>query len=425
MRLLVLQSELGVLQGGGENFTRNLFAAFVKRGHHVKAAFVADRQNRYPLPMPAGIEPVPLSGWWSMNPGQAALSGIARFIPCNSVLRAKWDHLQQAISWRTIRWHNRRFQQRSERAFAGSWEEFDAIYVHANPLLASKVARYRPTVLRLPGPVGAEQAATLRTIHAVCANGDALLLIRKFLGDHVTELPIGIDVDLFKPGPTSIRSALGWSGHHQVIGYAGRLVHLKGVDLLASAFRDTLRNMANARLLLVGSGEEEKYIRPLLAKELARGIVHIEPNVNHHQLAEWYRAMDVFVMPSRYENYSNALLEALSCGIPFVASDVGGNRLFARSGAGWLFESQSVSSLTTCLRDVLTTNQERKIRGEIAAYFAQSRHSWAASAETLEGIMESRLKVEGHNLPIGSRPVSYPKNHLIGQQLGSHNSLSR
>src|SRR5512132_3862021 len=134
MRLLVLQSELGVLQGGGENFTRNLFAAFAKRGHHVKAAFVADRENRYPLPMPEGIEPIPLSGWWSMNPGQPALSAIARFVPCNSMLRAKWDHFQQAISWRTIRWHNRRFQLRSERFFAPSWQEFDAVYVHANPL---------------------------------------------------------------------------------------------------------------------------------------------------------------------------------------------------------------------------------------------------------------------------------------------------
>ncbi len=42
MRVLVLHSELGVLRGGGENFTRNLFAAFGERGHHVSACFVAD-----------------------------------------------------------------------------------------------------------------------------------------------------------------------------------------------------------------------------------------------------------------------------------------------------------------------------------------------------------------------------------------------
>jgi glycosyltransferase involved in cell wall biosynthesis len=394
MKVLVLQSELGVLRGGGENFTRNLFTAFAARGHRVAAAFVADRSGRYPIPLPAGIEPIPIRGWWSRKLGQALLSSVAGCIPFESPLRAGWDRGQEAICWRTIRWHDRRFQRRIEHEFALRWTDFDIVYVHGNAILASRVARYRPTVLRLPGPVTAELAPVLRRVHAVCANGDALAQIRRFLGDHAIELPLGIDTQLFMPGSTSVRTALGWTGQHRVVGYVGRLAHLKGVDLLAAAFREMSRTLPEARLLIIGSGEEEGKIRSVLAQELAHGIVHIERDVNHEQLPEWYRAMDLLVMPSRYENFSNTVLEGMACGIPFLASDIGGNRIFAETGAGWLFDSESVASLTSRLRSINGHPSEMKARGTVGTRYARERYTWVASAECLEGIIASRLGVK-------------------------------
>lgn len=394
MKLLVLHSELGVLRGGGENFTRMLFPAFVARGHDVAAAFAADANGRYPIPLPACIEPLPISGWWSMALGQATLSSIGRRIPFQSRFRAPWDRIQEAISWRTFRWYRRRFQRRIEGEFRRRWSDFDAVYVHGNYFLARKVAQYRPTVLRLPGPLTADLMPVLRAAQAVCANGDALLRIRAFLGDHAIELPIGLDERIFKPGATSVRSALGWTEQHRVIGYVGRLTHLKGVDVLAGAFHELSRNAVDARLLIVGGGEEERNIRAILAEEFARGMVHIEPGVNYEELPQWYRAMDVLVMPSRYENFSNAVIEAMACDVPFVASDVGGNRMLAETGAGWLFEPKSASSLSACLRSVLENSAEIKVRGDIGSRHVRGRYSWAASAERLEWIIASRLGVK-------------------------------
>src|SRR5215813_9217030 len=158
MKVLVLHSELGVLRGGGENVTRNLFPAFAARGHRVIAAFVADRRRRYPLPLPSSIEPIPIPGWWSNALGQATLSRISHYIPWKSRFRTKWDRVQEALSWRTFAWHTRRFQRRVEYEFARRWDDFDAVYVHGDSLLASKIAQYRPTVLFLPGPVTADLA---------------------------------------------------------------------------------------------------------------------------------------------------------------------------------------------------------------------------------------------------------------------------
>jgi glycosyltransferase involved in cell wall biosynthesis len=393
MRVLVLHSELGVLRGGGENFTRNLFDAFAERGHRVAAAFVADQRNHYPLALPPNIQPIPLRGWWSRNFGQALLSSLGHPLVVDDRLKKKWDHFQNAIAWRTIRWHNHRFRNRIERQFGKRWNSFDAVYVHGDAALAAAVTRYRPTVLRLPGPLTVEAEPILRTVHAVCANGDALASIQKFLGNHATELPVGLNDELFRPGPTTARSKIGWSCQHRVIGYVGRLTRLKGVDILAAAFQEISEYLPNTRLLIIGRGEEEHRLRSTLAQKFSHGGVHIEPDVNHEELAEWYRAMDLLVMPSRYENFSNALIEAMACGVPFLASDVGGNKIVAKTGAGWLFESDSVAALSACLRMILQDPAERQRRGKIGLQYAGQHYSWDATAKRLEEILFCRLGV--------------------------------
>lgn len=393
MKILVLHSELGVLRGGGENFTRNLFAAFRQRGHDVVAAFVADKSSQYPIPMAHGIVPIPIPGWWAGTLGQASLSSLGSWIPRTSRLKAKWDHLRGAIRWRTHRWHDKRFQTRIQQHFAGKWSEFDVVYVHSSRRLAGEVAQYRPTILRLPGPVSPNEAPVLQKVHAVCANGDALVQIQKFLGDHASELPIGVDTNMFFPGGTSIRQALGWADHHRVIGYVGRLIPLKGVDLLAAAFREVSRIVPNARLLIVGNGEQVSLIRSILKEGLVRGVVHIESDVPHQGLADYYRAMNLFVMPSRYENFSNAIVEALACGVPFFASDVGGNRIIAKTVGGSLFQANSVESLLALLRQISGSDQAMKTQGLIGADYVRRNYTWAASAECLERIIMLRLGV--------------------------------
>jgi glycosyltransferase involved in cell wall biosynthesis len=393
MRLLVLHSELGVLRGGGENFSRNLFSAFSARGHRVAAAFVADLRSRYPLSMPAGIDPIPIAGWWSSNLGQSLLSAIGRRIPGESSFHGHWERVQDAVSWRTWRWHCRRFQRRVHEIFACRWKEYDAVYVHGDTTLASQVARHRPTILRLPGPVGPDLATKLKEVHAVCANGDALARVRQFLGDHVTELPVGLDTELFKPCRCSVRARLNWADEMVVIGYVGRLARLKGVDILADGFRRVCQTLPNVRLLMVGTGEEESNLRTALAPELKRGLVHFEPGVEHEELPNWYRAMDLLVMPSRYENFSNAVLEAMACGVPLLASDVGGNRMLASANAGWLFDSGSSASLAEHLQQIIQDRPNLRLRGAAAADYVRRQSSWSQTARQLEDIISMNLGI--------------------------------
>ena len=394
MRLLVLHSQLGTLRGGGENFSRNLFTSFAARGHQVQAAFAADPLGRYPFPLPAGVEPMPVKGWWSENIGQATLSAVGRRLNGRQALRAKWDYLQSALAWRTFYWNSRRFQRRVVAQVTPLLRGVDAIYVHSNPFLASEVASLKPTVLRLPGPLTAELMPVLSRIQAVCANGDALTRIRTFLGERALELPVGLDDRSFSPGASELRAQIGWTPEHRVVGYVGRLSHIKGVDLLVEGFRGAARKNRRVRLLVVGSGEESRNLQTALAAEIGSGAVHMAGDVPHEQLPQYFRAMDVLAMPSRYENFSNAMLEGLACGVPFVASDVGGNRALFDTGAGWLFPPGSAAGLGDVLAQALDDESVRVIRGGQGRRHVSGRYNWDVTAARLEDIIRSLPPVE-------------------------------
>ena len=387
MNVLVFHAQLGLLRGGGENFTRNLFAALAERGHHVKIAFATNRLGRFPALLPGTVQPLPVRGWWSVTPGQGALSAAGKCFASLGVDTSYWERVQNALDWRAFDWHNRRFRRRVAREFSDHIEDSDVVYVHHDPLLALEMAKRRPTVLRLPGPVGPALAPLLRQIHAVCANGDALSRLQAFMGAQVIDLPVGLDDRLFCPGVTDLRARLGWSDDCLVLGYAGRLSKLKGIDLLSEAFKTILKGRPDARLLILGTGAEESNARAALKDELAAGVVHMEPDIMHDQLPHWYRAMDLLIMPSRYENYSNAVLEAMSCGIPFAASDVGGNRVLAQSGGAWLFTPNSAESLASVVGSALQHPETLRARGRAARAFVHGRYSWSISAKRLEEIL--------------------------------------
>jgi len=391
--VLILHSELGVLRGGGENFTRNLFGILTKRDYDVSAAFVAPVSGSYEVPLPPRIKAIPLRGFWRRKPGQRALAVIERHVRKNSGLGSALQKLRDALDWRGARWHDLRFQKRVSRRFAGRWTNYDVVYVHSNVGLAAEAAQHRPTVLRLAGPASTDDTTLLRSVPVVCANGDALIRMRSVLGNGVEDLPPGVDFNSFSPTGSCRRDDLGWSAKNKVIGYVGRLSHLKGVDLLGEAFRQVAAKFPEARLILIGHGEQEEDLRHRLAEEIKAGKVHMVPGLSSAELPEWYRTMDVFVLPSRYENFSNALLEAAACGVPAIASDVGGNRIFQKTGELELFECGSATDLARRLSGFLTDSGQRRARALAFSKVAPQHFSWSASADRFEFILRSRLNL--------------------------------
>lgn len=127
-------------------------------------------------------------------------------------------------------------------------------------------------------------------------------------------VPNGVDTGRFRPEGDSARPGTG-----PLVVCVGRLCRQKGQDVLLRAWPDVVRRVAGARLVLVGDGPDAERLRcgAPASVEFAGAVSDVAP---------WYRAADVVVLPSRWEGMALAPLEAMACARPVVVTDVDGAR---------------------------------------------------------------------------------------------------
>lgn len=131
---------------------------------------------------------------------------------------------------------------------------------------------------------------------------------------------VGVDTARFTPGPQSVRAQLGFAEHDRVIGFVGRLTRDKGIPELVEAFENILRLEPRSRLLLVGwwDAAEDAIDDGLRQRILQHPRITCTGFV--FEPAPYYRAMDVFVLPSFREGFPNAVLEASATALPVVTT---------------------------------------------------------------------------------------------------------
>lgn len=148
----------------------------------------------------------------------------------------------------------------------------------------------------------------------------------------------GVDTERFAPKRESrvaMRAELGLPVDSFVIGSVGRLVPIKDHATLLKAAARLAETGMDVRVLLVGSGPESENLRRQAAG-LLPGRVYLAGDSD--RVPEMLNAMDVFVLPSLGEGMSNTLLEAMACGLPALATNVGGNpEIIENDADGCLF----------------------------------------------------------------------------------------
>jgi len=142
--------------------------------------------------------------------------------------------------------------------------------------------------------------------------------------------------------------------------------------------------------LIVGSGPEGERLQ-----SQARQLGILEKCVfvpATDRVAAWLRAMDIFVLPSLSEAFSNSLMEAMACGCCPVASRVGGNpELLGDSERGVLFEAGNPVELAAVLHSLIGDRQRREVLAAAAASFIRSGFSIESSAARMQEIYSNRL----------------------------------
>jgi D-inositol-3-phosphate glycosyltransferase len=216
----------------------------------------------------------------------------------------------------------------------------------------------------------------------------AQLVERGADGDRVEVIAPGVDHTLFSPGDRAgARSRLGLPHDRPVVLFVGRVQALKGVDLALGCL-ESLRDR-HAELVVVGgpSGAdgpaEFARLQALAARPGLAGRVRWVPPVRHDRLADWYRAADVCLVPSRTESFGLVALEAAACGTPVVAANVGGLRTLVDHGAtGFLVDGRVPSEYAAFVDRLLTDPQLATDLGARGAARA-GRYTWSIAAARL------------------------------------------
>lgn len=167
---------------------------------------------------------------------------------------------------------------------------------------------------------------------------------------------MGIDTSVFGPD-SQARAMLGIPQDARVLLFAGKLVPVKGIDTLLRAFA-ALRGAGEAdRLVIVGDGPLATALRDEAVALSCEQDVRFVGQVTQPELAGWMAAADVFVLPSHDEGRGLVLLEAMACGTPCVASEVGGIPETLPAGCGRLVPPAQPEALAEAIREVLAAGK--------------------------------------------------------------------
>lgn len=213
---------------------------------------------------------------------------------------------------------------------------------------------------------------------------------RRLYGDPPGRMEIvapGVEHAFFAPGDQGgARKALGL-GDGPVVVFVGRIQALKGVDVAVQAFAALGR--PDATLLIVGGasgadGEHELVRVQTMVEDLGlAGRVQFVPPQQHHILSTYYRAADVVWVPSRSESFGLVALEAAACGIPVVASAVGGlESLVDHGDTGFLVPGRDPDVFAKHTAAILDDPALAATLGARGAARA-SRYTWSFAAARL------------------------------------------
>ena len=153
-------------------------------------------------------------------------------------------------------------------------------------------------------------------------------------------VPNTVDPTLFHPGAGRPRDP----GSPKELLYVGLLVPVKGLPILMRALHRLVDRRRDWRLTLVGDGPDRTRLESMSRELGLESRVKFLGYRSKDEIAEFMRRSDLLVLPSRWDNMPCVLLEALACGLPVIASKVGGIPEIVTDGLGWLVPPGRVES---------------------------------------------------------------------------------
>lgn len=215
-------------------------------------------------------------------------------------------------------------------------------------------------------------------------------------GTPVYVIPFGVDLSRFTPRANAGSGTV-------VLGFVKHLLPKYGPDLLLEAFARVHRQRPETRLVIAGRGPMHESLTKRISELGLEQFVQLTGRVPHERVPELIRGFDLMVMPSIYESetFGVAAIEASACGVPVVASRIGGiPEAVLHQKTGLLVPPRDVDALAGACLELVDDPDRRRAMGEAGRRFVERYYSWSDNAHLMEEIYLAALA--------GGRPRSVP-----------------
>jgi D-inositol-3-phosphate glycosyltransferase len=217
-------------------------------------------------------------------------------------------------------------------------------------------------------------------------------------------IPPGVDVGHFYPIPSDeAKTYIGLKPEHRMILFVGRIEPLKGVDTLLQAMACLQLKEAQQPVHLAIIGGDPSASSEQMTVEMARlqkmcEVLGLDQSVvflgkrDQDKLPYYYSAAEVLVMPSHYESFGMVALEAMACGTPVIASEVGGLAYLVRDGeTGFTIPAEEPDALCEKLTWLLNDSKlHQKMSGQAAEYAKD--YAWEKITKQIVKVYEGLAK---------------------------------
>ncbi len=252
-----------------------------------------------------------------------------------------------------------------------------------------------------------------RIVAATLAEQTQLRFLYKARESKISIVPPGVDVSHFYPIPSDeAKLFIGLKPDARIVLFVGRIEPLKGIDTLIQAMSCVqLKDEPLPVHLAIIGGDPSASSQEMTAEmarlqklcdDLAVGhtVVFLGKR-DQRTLPYYYSAAEVVVMPSHYESFGMVALEAMACGTPVIASDVGGLSFLVRDGeTGFTIPDDQPDTLCEKLTLLLDDSGLRTAMGGRAAEVAQD-YAWEKIAEQIIGVYKGVLRGKKGSPPGG------------------------